>query len=69
MPEMDGLQAAKEIRKRGYRDVPIIAMTADVLKEDQEKCINAGMNDFVAKPIKREIVFDMVKKWLILKND
>ena len=65
MPEMDGRQATELIRKKGYKDVPIIAMTADVMKEDQEKCLASGMNDYVAKPIKREVVYNMVKKWAI----
>ena len=64
MPEMDGLEATKIIRNRGYKEIPIVAMTADVMKEDQERCLAAGMNDYVPKPIKRELVFSMVKKWV-----
>jgi PAS domain S-box-containing protein len=69
MPEMDGLEATSIIRNRGYSDIPIIAITADVLKEDKELCLKSGMNDFVAKPIKREVVFNMVKKWVLEKQD
>ncbi len=64
MPEMDGLEATKIIRDKGHKDVPIIAMTAAAMKEDREKCLKAGMNDYIAKPIKREVVFSMVRKWI-----
>jgi len=40
-------------------------MTAQSMKGDREKCLEAGMNDYIAKPIKREIVFAMVKKWVL----
>ncbi len=68
MPEMDGRQATRIIRDKGYKDIPIIAMTADVMKEDRDKCFKAGMNDYVTKPIKRDLVFQMVKKWALDKN-
>ncbi|MCP4150680.1 MAG: response regulator [bacterium] len=64
MPEMDGREATKMIREKGFADIPIIAMTADSMKGDREKCLAAGMNDYIAKPIKRGIVFAMIKKWL-----
>jgi len=64
MPEMDGLEATKIIRSKGHKDVPIIAMTAAAMKEDREECLKAGMNDYISKPIKREIVFNMIKKWI-----
>ncbi|MBN2400542.1 MAG: PAS domain S-box protein [Candidatus Aminicenantes bacterium] len=64
MPEMDGLEATRVLRNRGYQETPIIAMTADAMKEDREKCLQAGMNDYMAKPIKREEVFAMVKRWV-----
>ena len=62
---MDGLEATKIIRSKGHKDVPIIAMTAAAMKDDREKCLKAGMNDFIAKPIKREVVFNMIKKWVL----
>jgi len=64
MPELDGLEAAREIRKNGFKKVPIIALTAAAMKEDKEKCLQAGMNDYITKPIKREIVFKTLKKWI-----
>ncbi len=65
MPEMDGIEATRLIRKQGFKDIPIIAMTAGSMAGDAERCIRAGMNDYIPKPIKREIVFEMVKKWCL----
>jgi signal transduction histidine kinase/CheY-like chemotaxis protein/ligand-binding sensor domain-containing protein len=68
MPEMNGIDACVEIRRRGFNDVPIIAMTAQAMKGDRERCLDAGMNDYMAKPIKREVVFEMVKRWAFIKK-
>ena len=75
MPEMDGIAATRAIRtketKKGSSDngrIPIVAMTANAMKGDREECLEAGMDDFVSKPIKREIVFEMVNKWVINKE-
>jgi len=91
MPEMDGLEATKEIRKlemslvTGHSSlakdkindkcqmtndgsvathIPIIAMTANAMKGDREICLEAGMDDYMTKPIKRDLVFEMIKKWV-----
>ncbi len=64
MPEMDGLEATKKLRDNGYTSVPIIAMTANAMKGDREICLEAGMNDYISKPIKREVVFEIIEKWL-----
>ena len=65
MPHMDGFDATRRIREKGFKDIPIIAMTAQTMKGDREKCLEAGMDDYIAKPIKRETVFSMVKKWCL----
>ena len=68
MPEMDGYEATRQIRRQGYANIPIIAMTANVMQGDKELCLEAGMNDYITKPIKREIVFQILAKWLHLHN-
>jgi len=65
MPEMDGLQATRYIRKQPeWNNIPIIAMTANALKGDQDECLKAGMNDYVSKPINRTLFIQTVKKWI-----
>ncbi|MDQ1350774.1 MAG: hypothetical protein QG657_1076 [Acidobacteriota bacterium] len=64
MPEMDGREAARIIRSKGFTHIPIIAMTAESMKGDREKCLAAGMNDYISKPINREEVLAMIKKWV-----
>ncbi|MGB3223196.1 MAG: response regulator [Desulforhopalus sp.] len=64
MPEMDGYEATRCIRKNGNNDIPIVAMTANAMKGDRELCLDAGMNDYITKPIKRDIVFQVLEKWL-----
>ncbi len=66
MPEMDGLSATRMLRSMGFAQVPIIAMTANAMKKDQERCLEAGMNDYISKPVKREIIFKLIEKWLNL---
>jgi PAS domain S-box-containing protein len=57
MPEMNGFEATKYIRNVMNSDIPIIALTADVTSVDVEKCITAGMNDYVSKPIDEKILY------------
>jgi len=63
MPVMDGLEATQLLRKQGYNK-PIVALTANAMKEDREQCISAGCDDFVAKPINREQLSNIVRQHL-----
>ncbi|MBF0264868.1 MAG: response regulator, partial [Gammaproteobacteria bacterium] len=65
MPIMDGYTATEHIRAQSqYKDLPIIAMTAHALVGDKEKVLNAGMNDHISKPIKPELMFATIAKWV-----
>jgi CheY-like chemotaxis protein/signal transduction histidine kinase/CHASE3 domain sensor protein len=65
MPEMDGYTAMREIRKRPeWRRLPIIALTAKAMKDDQEKCLAAGANDYIAKPLDVERLLSLVRVWM-----
>jgi two-component system sensor histidine kinase/response regulator len=65
MPEMDGIEATVAIRKDShYQNLPIVAMTASVLQGDRDKCIEAGMNDYVAKPIEPDKLWEALLKWI-----
>jgi diguanylate cyclase (GGDEF)-like protein len=66
MPEMDGYEATNQIRKleSEVSQIPIIAMTANVLKGDREKCIQAGMNDYTKKPLKLEKLIEKLARWV-----
>lgn len=65
MPEMDGLTAAREIRKReACRDLPIIMLTAKAMAEDHRECLEAGANDYMAKPLDVEKLLSLVRVWL-----
>jgi CheY-like chemotaxis protein len=63
MPEMNGLEASREIRKFNTR-IPIIALTAGIVKEEIDKCYEAGMNGFLAKPIDNSALFKILKEKL-----
>jgi len=68
MPEMDGYEATFAIRngKAGeyYKSIPIIAMTANAMEGDREKCLEAGMDDYLSKPIDPELLFEKLQQWL-----
>jgi PAS domain S-box-containing protein len=66
MPEMDGYDATRAIRKweKAGQHIPIIAMTAGAMKGDRELCLEAGMDDYVSKPLKPELLFETVARFL-----
>ncbi|MBW1834474.1 MAG: response regulator [Deltaproteobacteria bacterium] len=68
MPEMDGIEATQVIREKGFDTIPIVAMTANAMKGDRLICLKAGMVDYIAKPIKRELVFEILEKWIFNNN-
>ncbi|MBF0291957.1 MAG: response regulator [Nitrospinae bacterium] len=66
MPVMDGYAATRAIRKmEGYKNLPIVAMTANAMAGDREKCIASGMNDHVSKPIDPDELFRTLNRWII----
>ena len=66
MPRMDGYEAARRVRmmEGAVRDVPIIAMTANAMAGDREKCLESGMNDYIPKPVSPGVLAGALKKWL-----
>jgi len=65
MPEMDGYQTMREIRKeQKFRALPILALTAKAMKGDREKCLAAGASDYVAKPVNTEQLLSLLRLWL-----
>jgi CheY-like chemotaxis protein len=65
MPEMDGLTATREIRAQPeWKKLPIIMLTAKAMRDDQEKCLSAGANDYMAKPLDVEKLLSLVRVWM-----
>jgi PAS domain S-box-containing protein len=73
MPEMDGLEATRRIRdpQSAVRNhlIPIIAMTAHAMQSDRERCLEAGMNDYVSKPISPQALVEAIERWLPRKDE
>ena len=70
MPVMDGLAASREIRAlgAGFKDLPIIAMTANSMAGDRDQCLEAGMNDYISKPITPDKLVLVLNRWLLVSN-
>jgi CheY-like chemotaxis protein len=64
MPEMDGFEATRAIRSGNrQKNIPIIAVTANVMEGDEQRCLDAGMNDYMKKPIKKELLMEKISQW------
>lgn len=65
MPEMDGMTATREIRKRPeWKKLPVIMLTAKAMRDDQEKCLEAGASDYMAKPLDVEKLLSLIRVWM-----
>jgi len=69
MPVMDGFEATRRLREMGKAELPIIALTADAMVEDRERCLRAGMSDYLAKPVQLKRLSEVLAKWLNTASD
>ncbi len=69
MPEMDGLEATRRIRALpGRAQIPILALTANAFQDDRERCLAAGMDDHIAKPVEPRLLYDTLARWLATRG-
>ena len=68
MPEMDGLEATRTIRKGALKQPVIIALTANALHGDREECLQAGMDDYICKPFELHELLALLQKWSVRKH-
>jgi CheY-like chemotaxis protein len=68
MPLMDGYEATKTLRKQGHKDLIICGLSANAMKQDHEKAIESGMNDYITKPLKHAVLQKLIAKYLPIKN-
>jgi len=72
MPEMDGYQTTQAIRKQEQntgQHIPIVALTANAMKEDEQKCLMSGMDDYVSKPIRKSALAEVIRRWVPTAKD
>jgi CheY-like chemotaxis protein len=70
MPEMDGLEATRRLRSDArFEKLPVIAVTAKAMKDDQEQCLAAGASDYLAKPVVIDKLFSLMRVWLYQRQE
>ena len=69
MPVCSGLEAAAALKQSGWEIPPIIAMTASAMRGDRQACLDAGMNDFISKPVEINDLYEVISRWLTRDGD